>query len=223
MTLRFLTHRPQGSAQPLHTGMRHSSLAWFVALSGGFGAMAVGCGDDVKCPRGTSGSPCRFDDDIGVAPTSPPLTVNDATTLDAETTDIGPEPDGASDAGSDASSESRSSNRREGSSLVARSHSTDGAGFARTTAGDSCVTVAPGKRSRPGEHQTLSVSGPGARHADHHETPNAHIDAGPGTTGLARTHAPTWSIPWGNGLHMTGAPLVTAHPMGPDERQPSGA
>jgi len=66
--------------------------AWLtrVVLAGGgiaFGCLAVGCGDDVACPTGTAGSPCRYVADGGAGDPPdllPQADVNGADALDGD-------------------------------------------------------------------------------------------------------------------------------------------
>lgn len=169
---------------------------------------ATGCGDDEKCPRGTTGNPCRFDDDAGVTPTSPPR-VNDVVP-DTQTPDIGPGPD-ANDAGPDTPSESRSG--------VLGDDSTP------TVAWLGQVTFeprSPGWLTPPCEQRSLGRLAPPCE-LHPYETPNAHIDAGPGFRGPARTRADArlplgWGEPGQDRVSLVIAPTQVA----PDERQSSG-
>lgn len=148
---------------------------------------STGCGDDEKCPRGTTGNPCRFDGDVGLAPTSPPLVNDVSLDVETQTPDVGPETDGTSESRSGAFGE-------DSRSQVAW-----------------LGQFAFGHPSRAAWFDQASL--------EHHpyETPNAHdahIEAGPGFSGPARTRADT---------RPTRVSLViAASTVAPDERQSSG-
>jgi hypothetical protein len=129
-----------------------------------------GCGDQVECPRGMTGDPCRFTGDIGTAPTAPPLSAEADTST--ETTgevdssvpptdapqDDGDQPDGTGDAGPEVeSSDGRSDERRAGFQLALRGQSGE------------CLTFCA-------SHPPIPWHGQGD--GDPTETPNAHIAAG---------------------------------------------
>lgn len=129
-----------------------------------------GCGDQVECPRGMTGDPCRFTSDIGAAPTAPPLSAETDTSNDTPgegdssvpqtdaPQDDGDQPDGTGDAGPEVeSSDGRSDEKRAGLRLALRGRS-----------GESLATCAS---NPPLTWQSQGVS-------DYTETPNAHIAAG---------------------------------------------
>lgn len=167
-------------------------------------AASAGCGDDEKCPRGTTGTPCRFDDDAGVTPTSPPLVNDVSLDVDTQTPDIGPEPDGASDAGSDTTSESRSG--------VFGEDSRSQAGWLGQSAFEHHSRVAWSDQASRGHHP--------------YETPNAHdahFDAGPGFRGPARTRIDArLPLGWGEPGKVRVSLVIAASTVAPDERQSSG-
>jgi len=77
-------------------GLRRSlaSLAILVALCVGAPAI-MACGDDVRCPQGTTGDPCRPDGPVGTEPTPTGLSRPDATLADVtQVTDVNVELDG---------------------------------------------------------------------------------------------------------------------------------
>jgi len=135
--------------------------------------LQTGCGDQVECPRGMTGDPCRFTDDIGPTPTSPPLTaVTDASTgtadgdvtpvpeTDAPQQDDGDQPDGDGDAGPEVgSSDGRSVDERAETRFALRSRAS---------------------------HPPLTWQHQGFGNLL--ETPNAHIAAGLSLQGPARPH-----------------------------------
>jgi len=214
LSLRFITHRsPIEQIRAVQTARGVSSGRWVgLGLSAALlVAGTVGCGDDEKCPRGTTGNPCRFDDDAGVAPTSPPL-VNDVSP-DTQTPDIEPGPD-ANDAGPDTTSESRSGVLGDDSKPWVSW--LDQATFEPRS---------PGRLTPSGEHCSLGrLAPPGELHP--YETPNAHdahFEAGSGLRDPARTRADArlplgWGEPGKDRVSLVIAPSAE----GPDERQSSG-
>lgn len=125
---------------------------------------STGCGDDEKCPRGTTGNPCRFDSDVGLAPTSPPWVNDVSLDVETQTPDIGPETDGTSESRSGAFGE-------DSRSLAAWL--------------DQCALEHP---------SWAAWSDQASREHHPNETPNAHdahIEAGPGFRSPARTRADT--------------------------------
>lgn len=213
MSLRLISHPSPESRNAAAPSARGAFAA--VGRWAGLGLTTVvmtlvgstGCGDDEKCPRGTTGNPCRFDSDVGLAPTSPPWVNDVSLDVETQTPDIGPEPDGTS--------ESRS----------------------RVFGDDSSSQVAWLGQSAFGHRSPAAGSDLASSESHPYETPNAHIDAGHGPRDPARTHADAQRLLGWMALRDGRVPLVipkfhsragwpsqdVCEVTGPDERQSSGA
>jgi hypothetical protein len=68
---------------PPSPGARRVLAAWFCLAMGMAGPLPlVGCGDDVRCPQGSSGDPCRPDGPSGLPPTPANPSGADVTSAD---------------------------------------------------------------------------------------------------------------------------------------------
>jgi hypothetical protein len=167
---------PSQGARPCRP--RWAARAIVLALAaGGLSVVGVGaCGDDLVCPTGTTGDPCRYSGDVGPTPTPPPLTVGTDVGNEVSPSDgIGPsQPDGSQPDGSqsnDAGPEVESSDASPG----ARRAGTPFVRAAGTSGGKRDIIRSWPRRPMPVGREL-------------HETPNAHIAAGPGILGPARQH-----------------------------------